>query len=1128
MKFYYRLSLFLICCVGSVQAQKLAPQLYQVMPPSPDATAFQKLGNIPVTLNTGLPQIDIPIFSYQGNSNQLKCNISLTYHSGGIKVEDIASKTGLGWTLNMGGAISRMVRGIPDDKPGGYMDNSITIPVEAGGDEFSTNYPTYRNFFEKNFDSEMDIFNFNFNGRSGRFYIGKGTMPDRIVIEPYQKLQISFNQASGLDITSFTITDENGIKYEFAARESGGSMTLGLDGLNEGTNLSGTTSWYLTKIISPSGGNEIVFEYTTLGYSYKSAITESYYINPAVSASPQFNRIYNQMSVTAVYPTRVRLPDGSEVTFTYDTAERLDIPGMKTLKKILINNRNGYEFNYQYTGGLENGQPDRNSYRLMLTSLQEVANGGVTKPPYEFKYYPGNLPPRNSFAIDHWGFYNGETSNTTALPSITFSFNGNTYNVPGGSREVNLDASLVGTLNKIVYPSGGYTAFEHENNRAYMYRGEEKEINKYLDQPANQFGQILPLDIAGLQSGLILNWKLTDPQFATNVNTIENSYHTANFKFRLYNPAGQVIYTSDDYTYREMAENWHNIPNITSAVNGCYLKIFFNENQDASLLNILKNSNAYMTISCQYRSLIVSTEMTVGGLRVKRITDYDPIQRTSQYRDFKYLMPDSSSSGILPVYPRYDYTINGAYLAASSNRSSSPYANQDGFIYYKRVETIMGNGDMGRIISSYDTNLLPTSGAPTPTDYPYMYWGIPSWCLGNLKEEEVKDKQGRTVKYTVNQYDLTFTVHNAPQFRCLYMTNMSMEKPYLGGFYAKSYSPGSGRIIKTSENVKEYSYEPNSAPFLETIHQYGYDSAYYQLKLDRNLSDPNNIIITRYKYPNDFSASAVHQGMVSRNIIAPIVEQQEEKNGVLVKKIEARYKDWFNNGKVYMTESYYVQDGTGPNEMRMQFYAYDDRQNILLQSKAGDVLQAIIWDYNKQYPVASVTDASTAEIAYTGFEADGTGNWNIPSAARNANISVTGKKSYDLGSGNITAVLPANSRASKVAYWSNGGAATVNGVAGTAILSRKGWTLYEHLLPAGTQNVIVSGNVTIDDLRLAPQSSLMTTVTFEPGIGMSSNTNERYSTAYYEYDSFNRLLQITDQDGKILKRYDYQYQAPVL
>ncbi|WP_211327068.1 hypothetical protein [Chitinophaga flava] len=1046
-----------------------------------------------------------------------------------MKVEDIASKTGLGWSLNMGGAISRVVRGIPDDQPGGYMDNSISIPVEAKGKELLPGFEIYRGFFEKSKDSEMDIFNFSFNGRSGKFYIGKGTGPDRIVVEPYQKLQVSFNQLNGYDITSFVITDENGVKYEFAARESSGSMALNVDGLILGSNLSGTTSWYLTKMISPSGKDEINFEYSSMGYSYKSAITDNYYLNSGIPSV--VSRSYNQVSGTAVYPSRILLPDGTDIKFTYDTGKRLDVPGMETLKKIWINNRRGYELNYQYTGGLENGDPSRNSYRLMLASVQEITAQGNMMPPYQFSYYPGNLPPRNSYAIDHWGFYNGAVNNVTAIPSLDFSITGRTYNIPGGNREVDSSSSLIGTLNKIVYPSGGFTTFEHENNRAYMYRGVENEVHKYLDQNASQFGEVLPLGIIGLQNQPVLEMKLTDPQLSTNVDVIETTFPYADFKFRLYNPAGQVLYTSEAYTYREMVESWHNIPNITNAVDGSYIKVFLNENQFPSLTNILKNSNAYITFSCQYRSLIVSTEMAVGGLRIKKITDYDPVHNKTQYREFKYLMSNNESSGILPVYPRYDYIIDNpygsTYWAASSNRNSSPYANQDGIIYYKRVETILGNGEMGRIISTFDPAHLVASGSPTPADYPYMYWGIPSWCLGNLKEEEIKDKSGRTVRHTINQYNVTFNTHNAPNFRCLYMASLSMENPYVGGYYAKSYSPVSGMIVKTEEKTKEYSYENNSAPLLETVHQYEYDPSFYQLKTDKNLSDPNNAIITRYKYPNDFPASPVYQGMVARNIIAPAVEQIEERNGQLVRKVESRYKDWFNNGKLYAPESFYVQEGAGANEPRIQFYGYDEHQNILTQANATDALQSIIWDYNGQYPVAKVLNAGSAHIAYTSFESDGSGNWTIPSAARNTSAAFTGKKSYDLGNGNITAVLPAGSTASKVMYWSAGGAATVNGGTGKALASRNGWTLYEHLLPAGTQNVTVSGNVTIDELRLHPQTATMTTATYEPQTGVTSSTDERNNMVYYEYDNFGRLLMIRDQDKKILKQFDYQYQSPV-
>ncbi len=54
-------------------------------------------------------------------------------------------------------------------------------------------------------------------------------------------------------------------------------------------------------------------------------------------------------------------------------------------------------------------------------------------------------------------------------------------------------------------------------------------------------------------------------------------------------------------------------------------------------------------------------------------------------------------------------------------------------------------------------------------------------------------------------------------------------------------------------------------------------------------------------------------------------------------------------------------------------------------------------------------------------------------------------------------------------------------------------------------------------------SSQMVTYTYDPLIGMTSTTDVRNRTAYYEYDSLHRLKQVKDQDGNILSANEYNY-----
>ncbi len=99
--------------------------------------------------------------------------------------------------------------------------------------------------------------------------------------------------------------------------------------------------------------------------------------------------------------------------------------------------------------------------------------------------------------------------------------------------------------------------------------------------------------------------------------------------------------------------------------------------------------------------------------------------------------------------------------------------------------------------------------------------------------------------------------------------------------------------------------------------------------------------------------------------------------------------------------------------------------NLLEQEKSADVRHNYIYAYAGTYPIAEVTNGDSVSIAYTSFEADGSGNWTIGAGTLDTNRSVTGRNSYNLTGGPISKTGLNSSTTYIVSCWSQNGAYSI-------------------------------------------------------------------------------------------------------
>lgn len=113
-----------------------------VVLPSPDNAALTRNISENVDLYTGKLSIDLPIYTFK--SRQIEVPISLQTTANSHRVNDPGGFMGMGWTLNAGGGITRVMRNLPDEfySTFSYYDHSQkgNLDVEEVG-YFSISQP---------------------------------------------------------------------------------------------------------------------------------------------------------------------------------------------------------------------------------------------------------------------------------------------------------------------------------------------------------------------------------------------------------------------------------------------------------------------------------------------------------------------------------------------------------------------------------------------------------------------------------------------------------------------------------------------------------------------------------------------------------------------------------------------------------------------------------------------------------------------------------------------------------------------------------------------------------------------------------------------------------------------------
>ena len=445
---------------------------------SPTASSLGKYGDIPVNLYTGTPKISIPLHTVK--SRKLSFDVTLNYHASGIKVGGIASWVGLGWSLDAGGVITRTVRGLPDHSNFGYLTTGNQLNGNIWNDPTSQATLNYFSLVaDTRADPEPDLFFFNFAGRSGKFVLGSDGVFRSI---SFQKMAIDFMLGERYvygdpeaEIKEFEITTEDGTRYIFSVIERSSNLPEPSSNGESYPMTDYPSSWYLEKIVSAEGADEIIFSYEeTAEIEFK---LPYYALKYPVGNSCIFNYYsWGNGLGYKLLPQRLKTITTARESIELDFSTlRDDALGPSSQKQereldffqVKVNNQlqKKVVFQYGYFQGRESTNPEK---RLRLEQVWTEDGNGNKLPSHIFDYIDGvvtppgggppedrRLPPRLSNDKDHWGYFNDAGNGALVLPPYS-------ANETGADKAPNQNTVAYGTLEMITYPTGGWTKFEYE------------------------------------------------------------------------------------------------------------------------------------------------------------------------------------------------------------------------------------------------------------------------------------------------------------------------------------------------------------------------------------------------------------------------------------------------------------------------------------------------------------------------------------------------------------------------------------------------------------------------------------------------------------------------------------------
>lgn len=1166
---------FCIFCVALFYCILYAPYSYAQdffeQSSSPETSALIQQAETNLDHSSGVVNINLPLHVI--NAGNISIPISLSYHASGIKLNDQASSVGLGWNFSHGGKITRVVKGDNDLMSGNYSNglkyrDGISLRNYIWGDKESK----YENYNQA--DSEPDLFYYEIPGKSGMFVLDHIGQAIQI---PYQNVHINYVPYLGY----FAMTDyETGTVYTFGDNYDSREYTQATFP-NENIKKDGeetiryASTWYITSIVTLQG-ETATFKYKTgPGYGHTEINQETRFTSNINNGQLDqgdlnFPSSIKQKDSYLYYeaPKYIEQIDTENQIVYFESSGSFKLRYDAIRVKYKSHEEPMPEIRLHY-GTFKNNELKLEKITRNTSQTDELL--------YRFHYNPNNELPgpgdtgyRRDF--DHWGYYNMannqqyrtriqlsydhwkdllDEDDTVIPPSfagrpvtsdsgnpLDYQFpycpncnevHGKTTIFPGASREPHILGTLANVLQKIEYGTGGYVSFSYEENIARTGKG----VNDYRTVGGLRTRSITTSD--GVNSSTV-NYKYqTDRSNSSYQSGIQSKnictdyYYTVsrgdknmwgeqqNLKFRIYQ---RPIYNIGDaignnVTYSTVFEEHPD---------GSYIKYEFTSSLDPGCFDIktiyvVKNSSGTV-VEREYNShdeLLPKSSLHWRRGLLKSVEQYDSAGNLVSHQMNKYRFEEmgQETTGYI-MSPRggkefFGYKwISEAVLLESVITEKGPYntritQNNDYDPVFKiPVKTTYTDDELNRIenITTYAHHYSPSNPQPGTM--------AEACSLLNQKGiiapiEKIVVKNGNVIGGEITLYRKALV--GRADFRYYYSPlphesyKLALDNPVPLNNFTKSHFNGDN-FVMDQRYVKEQSFE--------------------------SINEQGNPLTVTDTYGNKGAFIYGQDG----NVIAEVINA---RNDGIEYSITDNTHGWPFVGSGFPGNSFTVpyRQGVTVDVIYDPFIDYGATSFVMLKkdNETVPILNAAIYP---EYPTSFsyILDEGRYSVSIDRDTQEGGGRIQV----RMNTLSVSGmnnfRQVYHTSFEDITGAVVNEKAKTGRKVWSGVYQIPLSNFApGSYILtywqSTNGGTAWTkqtvtvNITAGMTSYPVGSAGMLIDEIRLLPPDAVITTYTYKPGVGKTSEMDHNGRVTYWEYDETGRLQKVLDNDRNLIKFYEY-------